>query len=131
MLSRETQVGNAPLHKASGQVAADQESGSSGAVLLSTDAFPGAKRLQCLPSSWLGTGHPRAGRPGEGRLPPAACQTTLWRVSPGSVALWAVLLAINLQVKRGSTLWARKPELSSLVGLNSCRVACFPRPAGT
>lgn len=62
MLSRETQVGNAPLHKASGQVAADQESGSSGAVLLSTDAFPGAKRLQCLPSSWLGTGHPRAGR---------------------------------------------------------------------
>lgn len=54
MLSRETQVGNAPLHKASGQVAANQESGSSGAVLLSPGAFLGAKRLKsvCLQVGW-------------------------------------------------------------------------------
>lgn len=44
MLSRETQVGKAPLHKASGQVATDQESRPSSAVLLTTGAFPDPRR---------------------------------------------------------------------------------------
>lgn len=41
MLSCETQEENAPVHKASGQVAADQELGSS--TLLTTGDFPGPR----------------------------------------------------------------------------------------
>lgn len=104
MLPCETQVENVPFYEASGQVAAKQESGSRNAVLLTTGASLEPLSRRCSVCNQAGWGPAITGRRNgrSGRTASRCLPDRLWRVYPDSVTLWAVLLAIDLQFKRGS-----------------------------